>query len=375
METQEENLEAAPNSARPPKQMLHVRRSIALGSGLTPQYLIMNGLATTVAVYGLLSDSTAVVIGAMIIAMLLGPIMGLALGLVDGDTSLLKRAAISEAVGAALVLALGLLLGRIHSDLPITPEIMARVHPNLLDLMIALAGGAAGAYATVSPKVSVGLVGVAISTALVPPLTACGICLSRGMNDLALGAFLLFATNLVAIQASASIVLYLHGFHEITVRDPKDHGYKRRLMIDAAILLGFGIFLYFQLAQTIRESSFRESAKTSLKRGARDLPGAYLVEVDHLRRSGKEVVIAVIRTPNSITPEITSRLETNLIEDTGREVRLHVRSVLTKETTSEGYLHEIEPKAIPIDTIPQESETDQLDEPGLKRPPVDEAAP
>ena len=88
-----------------------VRRSIVEGSKLSAPYLVMNALATAVASYGLLADSAAVVIGAMIIAMLLGPIMGLALALVDGDTRLLRDALIAEAVGALMVVFIGGFIG------------------------------------------------------------------------------------------------------------------------------------------------------------------------------------------------------------------------------------------------------------------------
>ncbi len=86
-----------------------------------------------------------------------------------------------------LVLCMALLIGVIHRDAPLTREILARTRPTLLDLIIALAGGAAGAYASASPRLSAGLVGVAIATALVPPLSACGICLGRGEANLGCG--------------------------------------------------------------------------------------------------------------------------------------------------------------------------------------------
>ncbi len=322
---------------------MKVRRLITLGSGLTAPFLIMNALATLVAGYGLFANSTAVVIGAMLIAMLLGPIMGLALGLVDGDTQLLKRASIAETIGAIMVVVIAFVMGRMHFDLPITAEMMARVHPNLLDLMIALAGGAAGAYATVSPKVNAGIVGVAIATALVPPLTTCGICLSRGLYDLAGGAFLLFATNLVAIQAAASLVLFLHGFHAITVKDASDKGYVRRLVLDGVLLAGLAIFMFFQLAGTVREQQFRESTNSTLRSSLKVLPGAHLVETEHFKEGDTRTVVAVVRTPYSITPQQTSGMEEALRLNTGEKVKLHMRSVLTKETTADGYLHELEP--------------------------------
>ncbi|HMS54314.1 MAG TPA: TIGR00341 family protein [Fimbriimonadaceae bacterium] len=335
-----------------------VRRSIVEGSKLSAPYLVMNALATAVASYGLLADSAAVVIGAMIIAMLLGPIMGLALALVDGDTRLLRDALIAEAVGALMVVFIGGFIGRMHFDVQITNEILVRTKPNLLDLAVALFGGAAGAYATASPRVSVGLVGVAISTALVPPLASCGICLARGLFPQAGGAFILFATNLVAIQCASSVVLYLFGFHHITKRAEGDTGYVRRLVLDAVALLTLAAFLYIQLASTIGEQQFEKHIKSRLETGLQMIPGAYLSETRYVDQANRFVVVAVVRTPNSVTPEQTASLQTSLGTRNGKPIELHVRSLLTKEATPKGYLHVIEPEAQPVE-LPQENPTAQ----------------
>jgi len=151
----------------------------------------MNVLATVIACYGLFENSPAVVIGAMIIAMLLGPISGVALGLVERNNPLLRRALSTLAGGVSVVYGTAFLVGLVHSEFPLTGEIYTRTAPNLMDLLIALGGGAAGAYAMVSPRLSVAAVGVAISTALVPPLSSSAICVARGEYRLGLGALLL----------------------------------------------------------------------------------------------------------------------------------------------------------------------------------------
>ncbi|MFN3961540.1 MAG: TIGR00341 family protein [Fimbriimonadaceae bacterium] len=348
VEPVEEN-EKPPELSPGDKRKADVRRAIVVGSKISSPYLIMNGLATAVAGYGLLANSTAVVIGAMIIAMLLGPIMGLALALVDGDTRLLRDAAVAEVIGAAMVVGIGLVLGWAHRDIQISTEILSRTHPNLLDLAIAIFGGAAGAYATVSPRVSVGLVGVAISTALVPPLASCGICLSRGMFPEAAGAFILFATNLVAIQCASSAVLFLFGYHRITRRDKSDPSYLRRLVIDGMVLLVLGAFLYRQLNVTIGNQKFERQVQAQLERRLRDIPGAYLRETRIVEQGDRLIVVAVVHAPNSITPEQTEWLQRHLGRKGNQPIELHVRSLLTKEATAEGYLHVIEPESTPVD--------------------------
>ena len=112
-----------------------VRRKIHEGAALSIPYLVMNALAAVVASYGLLENSTAVVIGAMIIALLLGPITGIALALVDGDQSLLRKALLAEVSGVLLVLVIGFLIGKLHEGVSPGSEIMGRTAPNILDLV------------------------------------------------------------------------------------------------------------------------------------------------------------------------------------------------------------------------------------------------
>lgn len=193
-----------------------VRENIRTGAELSSAYIFMNILAATIASYGLFANSPAVVIGAMIVAMLLGPIAGIALALVDSDMKFLMKSTVSLLAGAVVVMVTVFIICTVHKNIPITNEIMARTAPNLLELMMALAGGAAGAYATVSPRLSVAFVGVAIATALVPPLSAASILFARGEVSLGLGGVLLTFTNMVAIQFASSVVLWFSGFRQIS---------------------------------------------------------------------------------------------------------------------------------------------------------------
>lgn len=201
----------------------------------------MNALAATIASYGLFANSPAVVIGAMIVAMLLGPIVGTSLALVDNDTKIFLNSLFTLLAGTAAVIVTAFIIGILHRGIPITNEIMARTAPNFLDLMIALAGGAAGAYATVSFRLSVALVGVAIATALVPPLSSASILLARGEGGLALGALGLAFVNLIAIQFSSSVVLWLTGFRRVTRTSGQPLAkFVKQNLISIAILVALG---------------------------------------------------------------------------------------------------------------------------------------
>lgn len=317
-------------------ERLSICQSIEENSLLTIPYMVMNALATIVACYGLIADSTAVVIGAMIIAMLLGPITGVALGLVEGDNLLLSKAVLTEIAGVLTVLIIAAIIGKIHQDVPLGKEIFSRTAPNILDLMIALAGGAAGAYATISPRLSVGLVGVAIATALVPPLSACSILLMRGEAQLATGAFLLFFTNFISIQVAASVVLWLHGYNKIT---NLDQGFKKlilRNLISFSILILLIVLLGLNFQKSLAKQQFEQQVRHELISSLSDIPSTFLTDLRFNPDGDKIIIIAVVRTPRTITPQNVGMLESRLQQLTAKSVELRVRSVFIRVINKNG---------------------------------------
>ena len=242
-----------------------VRLNIQADALPSKTFFIMNALAAVIAGYGLLADSTAVVIGAMLVAMMLGPISGIALALIDARWVLLRTALSTLALGVTMIYAIGMVIGFIHLDLPITHEILTRTQPTVIDLMIALAGGAAGAFAAVSPRLSVAVVGVAVATALVPPLVASGILLAHGQLQNSANAFLLAFTNMVAIQVSSSLVLWIAGFR----RGSDDEinsvwGFIKRNSISLLILFILAIYLSFNLMQSVQKQLYETQIKQKI---------------------------------------------------------------------------------------------------------------
>ena len=178
------------------------------------RFTVMLALSVIIAALGLSLDSDAVIIGAMLIAPLMTPIIGTAAALVMGWPRRLGQAALAVLAGSAGAVGISFAL---TSVLPagsqvLTPAVLSRTSPDLRDLAVALAAGAAGAYATAREDVSAALPGVAVAVALVPPLAAAGFTLAIGREDLASGAALLFAANLVAIVLVGSVVLVACGF-------------------------------------------------------------------------------------------------------------------------------------------------------------------
>ena len=190
--------------------------------GKLVSYVTMLMLSTALASLAILQDSTAVIIGAMLVAPLMTPIMGCAAGLVAGWRARVLGSLVIVAASAAASIALAWILASwIPALVPlaVNSQVLSRVSPTLLDMAVALAAGAAAAYATLDDRVSSSLTGVAIAVALVPPLGVVGICLQAGLWSEALGAFLLFATNLVSIILSASLVFILFGFAPVRARE------------------------------------------------------------------------------------------------------------------------------------------------------------
>ena len=175
------------------------------------RFSILIVLSTMIAAFGLLADSVAVVIGAMLVAPLMTPIMGTAVSLVLTEPQRLAASTRTVLGGAAGAIAVGWFISLIASGgittTSIPGEVLGRTAPGLLDLGIAIAAGLAGGYLMVDRKAAASAAGVAIAVALVPPLAVVGICLELGAYALAAGALLLFGTNFVAIVLSASAVV------------------------------------------------------------------------------------------------------------------------------------------------------------------------
>ncbi|MGO8740529.1 TIGR00341 family protein [Rhodoblastus sp.] len=302
--------------------------------------VVMNALATVVACYGLLSNSSAVVIGAMILAMLLGPISGAALALVEGDLALLRKASLAVGGGVAIVLATAIVIGFMHRDVPLTHQILERTSPNFFELMIALGGGAAGAYASISPRLSIAFVGVAIATALVPPLASCGLLLARGEFELAAGAFSLAFINIVAIQSAAAFVICASGIargHWAKLLAPN--------LINVGILLVLFGALLINLRTLVGAALFEASITQGLRQELREYPGTFLADVRVSRGHEPDATLirAVVRGPRELNAGDVGRLEDRLPRPSdGTPLQLRLRQIHTNVMTRNGPLFSAE---------------------------------
>ncbi|RMG86483.1 MAG: TIGR00341 family protein [Candidatus Dadabacteria bacterium] len=202
-----------PQAAAPPRGRIsreELYADVEPGADAGPNFLVLTGLATVVAVVGLLRSNPAVVIGAMVIAPLLGPILASSLAVTVGDGPLWRRAVRAGAVGTGLVLALSVAAGAILPVDPGLPEIASRTRAGFGDLVLALAAGAAGALSATGGTGG-GLIGVMVAVALLPPLVTAGLLAGSGHWADAGGAGLLFVANWVCLNLAGVITFLAKG--------------------------------------------------------------------------------------------------------------------------------------------------------------------
>ncbi len=301
------------------------------------RHFALMGFSIAIATFGLLNDSAAVVIGAMLVAPLMTPMMGYSAAMVMAwprrQAWAITVVSVSAAYGIGLAVVLSLIVptGRDLGGLP--SEVLARTEPNFLDLFIALAAGAAGAYVTVHPRVGAALPGVAIAVALVPPLATIGITIRAGAWDDAGGASLLFATNWAAIALAAAAVFLISG---VTPR-------RRAFRYSGRIKFGVGMAVIVVLAVMIPLGFYSQREFFAVRDevratdavddwvGDRDLRVVDLIVDD----TGDRIdVTAVVAGPNR--PASTTQLASGLADALGEDVDVEVRWQQEELSSSEG---------------------------------------
>lgn len=291
---------------------------------------VMLLLSVAIATFGIIQDSTAVVIGAMLIAPLMVPILGVGAGIVNAWRTRVVASTALVFAGAGSAIALAFILGQwlpIIVPLAENSQVTSRVAPNLIDMLIALAAGSAGAYANVNDRVSDSIAGVAIAVALVPPLGVVGLTLQAGMFDDAWGALLLFLTNLVSIILAASVVFFLTGYAPITnLKENRAEVFAwLRTVTLAALLILIPLVLTAQnvLTDTANQRIATEDV-------AEWLDGTSLTAIS-IDVTGSQVDI--FTTGPEDVPSLTE-LENSLEEGFGEPVQIRVEHARTQVVTS-----------------------------------------
>lgn len=294
----------------------------------TWRFVTLIVLSTVIAALGLLSNSAAVVIGAMLVAPLMTPILGVAVAIVLGDPRRLLASVglvalgVVLAIGAAYVVA-AVAPGAVTGD-ELTGELLARTEPSLLDLGIAIAAGLAAGYVLTHPQAGSSLPGVAIAVALVPPLATVGISAQFDASDAARGALLLFATNLLAIVLAAMFVALAAGFAPIRLRDALRGGVGRGLVVTSVMLLLVSAPLLFHTIEVVEDRNFTRRAVSVIRDW--DPNGSIIDITADVGSGGSGSVTLVMSTTGDPVP--AWRLAQALSEQTGRPVAIDVQYII-----------------------------------------------
>ncbi len=208
-------------------------------------YIVLMLLSTILATIGLFSNSSAVVIGAMLLAPLMAPIVSFAMGMLRADERMIEFSLMKITAGITLALLASAGVALLLPELALTNEMKSRINPNLLDMGVAVFSGVAAAYSKSFKEIAQSLAGVAIAVALVPPLSVAGIGLGQGNMDVFFGAFLLFFTNLVGISIAATLTFQALGFSSVVKS-------RKSMFIVSALLIATSFPLYFSYSKIIQ---------------------------------------------------------------------------------------------------------------------------
>lgn len=296
-------------------------------------FFLLVVLSCSIATLGLITDSPAVIIGAMLVAPLMSPIIGIGLSSITGDSFLARNSTIALFRGAVLAILLSSLMTLINVRLPfvvlqeIPGEVLARTHPSPIDLVVALAGGLAAAYALTRPNISAALPGVAIATALMPPLCTVGIGIALLNWDVAGGALLLFVTNAITIAFAAALVFFLRGF------SPDTHLVNRQLprtlVISALITLTLLVPLTYYSVQFFQQANQNRLINEVVNREVSRID-AELVEMDLSRTGNNLDMVITISTSKALRYEQVITLQKAIVGGLQLPISLKVNQIFTE---------------------------------------------
>jgi len=280
----------------------------------TPAYLTLMVLSTLLAAFGLFANSIPVVIGAMILAPLMGPIISMSLGTLRQDDSLMLESGKSIAIGTGLSLLCAMLIAWFIPLNNINTEIAARISPTLLDLGVAVVSGIAGAYAHARIEVAKSLAGVAIAVALVPPLAVAGIGLGWLDFTVFFGAFLLYLTNLVGIILAALITFMVLGYSPF-------HRAKNGLMLTFAMVAILAIPLAFGFERMVAENNVLRQLD------GQEIAGVKLVDVNVRPRDPLIISLTMVSktaVDDAVMDEVKQEIERRLQQPVVLEIAIRV---------------------------------------------------
>lgn len=298
-----------------------VIRELDESVGFRANYFLFIVLSCVIATFGLILNSGAVIIGAMLISPLMSPILALALALLIGDARRAVRALWLLVLGTGLAVALSTVFGLLVSGsswnflVQLPPEILSRTKPTIFDLVVALAGGAAAAYSFAEVKLSATLAGVAIATALMPPICVVGLGIALQQAQVWQGALLLFLANFVAIAFAGAFVFAFRGFAPsiLLQRKPRLHlVIGRTMLISTPLLLAMAVPLTLFTVNIVKGAQETATINTTLSRGLAILGNNTLVSFDQQWQKDHLSITATVRAAGPLPYAAVQQMETEL---------------------------------------------------------------
>ncbi len=313
--------------------------NLQLQSRWSFDFLALIALSTAIASLGLLQDSAAVVIGAMLVAPLMTPLLGAGLALVQGNLPLMRTAAQAIVLGFLTALAIGDVLGSLVPIPSLSSELAARGQPTLLDLGVAFLSGVAAAYCVGRPNLSAALPGVAIAAALVPPIATIGISLALGDTDIARGSAILFGTNVVAVIMGAATSFFGAGIRANRSLERGNRWARTGLVVLVLLLLALAVPLASLLVAQISRGALAPQEvslglREALVQRLAEEPGMELERVSFSRHGAKGVVEVHVSSPRVLGERLVRDLAALAASRLGRDLEVRVRTELVRTVTA-----------------------------------------
>ncbi len=312
-----------------------VRDDISIGSTPRTAYYLLLSISILIAAFGLVTNSAAVVIGAMLVSPLMTPIFGISLGLIRGNMTLLRKAFVAEFVGVIIGIGAATILGLLPFANEVTPEMLSRTSPTLIDLIVAALAGTAGCLAMIDERISPVLPGIAMATALVPPLAVCGLCIAFGAFSGAWGAFLLFFANFLAILAISALLFVVAGFVTQEEMGSKLEVLKRFLGPVIGLIF-VTVLLTHALVGIIGERRTSQAIKDVLERDLATERGTLIEKVIYKRKGDAIDILASVTTPQVLSPRKIKEIQNKLDKRLELHSNLIMRCQVTKDISSTG---------------------------------------
>ena len=312
------------------QEQAEIQRTLRVGARPTADFFVMSTLAASLAALGLLMDSGAIIIGAMIVAPLMTAILGMGLGLVLGDRRFLWRAGATTVRGALLAIVTGMLVGLLVPGAQATDQVRAFATPSVLDLAVALVAGAAAAYAICRKEVSAALAGVAVAASLTPPLVDMGLGVALREPSTVWGAGLMFLANLIAIIATGGFVFLWMGFRPQPDAPDRAVARRRGFIVMGLLLVLITAPLATLTRLSLQRMRLERTIVAAVEAELGGMPDSELVDWSYVMNDdGVLSLDLTLRVVQPLSYRQARELQTAIAQRLGRTVALSLSAVPT----------------------------------------------